>query len=87
VRDRFITLDSKLYRYVVAHGHNDDPILQELAEETARLGGISGMQISPEQGTLMTILARAIGNRGGSMEPMLDLSRSIGKEAASGRSD
>src|SRR5260370_21540346 len=62
-RDRFITLDSKLYRYVVAHGHNDDPVLDELADETARLGPIGGMQISPEQGTLMTILARAIGAR------------------------
>jgi caffeoyl-CoA O-methyltransferase len=62
-RDRFITLDSKLYRYVVAHGQNDDPVLQELADETARLGPIGGMQISPEQGTLMTILARAIGAR------------------------
>ena len=62
-RDRFITLDSKLYRYVVAHGQNDDPVLQELAVETARLGPVGGMQISPEQGTLMTILARAIGAR------------------------
>jgi caffeoyl-CoA O-methyltransferase len=62
-RDRFITLDSKLYRYVVAHGHNDDPVLEELADETARLGPIGGMQISPEQGTLMTILARTIGAR------------------------
>src|SRR6266849_4243515 len=62
-RDRFITLDSKLYRYVVAHGHNDDPVLEELADETARLGPIGGMQISPEQGTLMTSLARAIGAR------------------------
>src|SRR5216683_7612527 len=62
-RDRFITLDSKLYRYVVAHGHNDDPVLDELANETARLGPIGGMQISPEQGTLMTILARTIGAR------------------------
>jgi caffeoyl-CoA O-methyltransferase len=62
-RDRFITLDSKLYRYVVAHGQNDDPVLQELADETARLGPIGGMQISPEQGTLMTILARTSGAR------------------------
>src|SRR5260370_20997524 len=62
-RDRFMTLDSKLYRYVVAHGHNDDPVLEELADETARLGPIGGMQISPEQGTLMTILARTSGAR------------------------
>jgi predicted O-methyltransferase YrrM len=62
-RDRFLTLDSKLYRYVVAHGHNDDPVLRELAEETAQLGPLAGMQISPEQGALMTILARLNGAR------------------------
>jgi len=61
---KYITLDGPLYDYVVKHGHNSDPILNELAAETAKtLGGISVMQISPEQGTLMTILARAVGAR------------------------
>src|SRR5690349_9304690 len=61
---KFITLDQKLYNYVVSHGHNSDPLLEELAEETARkLGRISMMQIAPEQGTLMMMLARAIGAR------------------------
>ncbi len=61
---KFIALDGPLYDYVVKHGHNADPILNELAAETAsKLGRISMMQISPEQGTLMTILARAIGAR------------------------
>jgi caffeoyl-CoA O-methyltransferase len=61
---KFITLNAKLYDYVVAHGHNSDPLLRELAEETARqLGGVSMMQIAPEQGTLMGILARAINAR------------------------
>ncbi len=61
---KYITLDRPLYDYVVKHGHNSDPILKELAAETAKtLGGISVMQISPEQGTLMTILARAVGAR------------------------
>jgi caffeoyl-CoA O-methyltransferase len=61
---KFITLDQGLYDYVVSHGHNGDPLLRELAEETAKkLGRISMMQIAPEQGTLMTMLARAIGAR------------------------
>jgi caffeoyl-CoA O-methyltransferase len=48
----------------VSHGHNSDPLLRELAEETARrLGHISLMQIAPEQGKLMTMLARAISAR------------------------
>jgi caffeoyl-CoA O-methyltransferase len=39
-------------------------LLAELAEETAsRLGGVAMMQISPEQGTFMTMLARATGAR------------------------
>lgn len=61
---KFIKLDAKLYDYVVAHGHNGDRLLGELAAETARkLGRISGMQIAPEQGTFMNLLALAIGAR------------------------
>ncbi|MBF6559907.1 MAG: O-methyltransferase [Candidatus Binataceae bacterium] len=61
---KFIALDGRLYDYLVAHGHNTDPLLRELAAETrAKLGRVSGMQIAPEQGTFMTILARAIGVR------------------------
>ena len=61
---KFISLDQRLYDYVVAHGNNADALLDELAAETAtRLGRISGMQIAPEQGTFMGMLARAIGAR------------------------
>lgn len=61
---KFITLDSNLYDYMLAHGRNGDPLLNELAEETRRkLGRRAGMQIAPEQGTFMTLLARAIGTR------------------------
>ena len=59
--EKFLHLDQKLYDYVIAHGHNGDPILRELAEETRNLGRIAGMQIAPEQGTLMGLLACAIG--------------------------
>lgn len=58
---KFISLTEPLYDYLVAHGHNGDPILAELARETADLGPVAMMQIAPEQGTLMSILAGAIG--------------------------
>ena len=59
--DKFTKITPELYAYLVAHGNNSDPILRELAAETAELGGISMMQIADEQGTFMGILARAIG--------------------------
>jgi len=58
---KFIPMSEPLYDYLVAHGHNGDPILAELARETEALGPIALMQIAPEQGTLMSILVRAIG--------------------------
>jgi predicted O-methyltransferase YrrM len=60
---KFIALTPKLYDYLIAHGHNGDPIRAELAAETAKLGWISSMQIAAEQGTFMAILAAAIGAR------------------------
>jgi len=60
---KFTHLTNELYDYVVAHGHNADPLLRDLADETAQLGWISAMQIAPEQGTLMGLLASAIGAR------------------------
>jgi len=59
--DKFLHLNQQLYDYVIAHGHNGDPILRDLAEETRALGRIAGMQIAPEQGTLMGMLVRALG--------------------------
>lgn len=53
-----------LYAYMVAHGHNGDPILADLALATMeRAGEWSIMQIAPEQGTLMEILVRVSGAR------------------------
>ncbi len=55
IEGKFVTLDARLYDYVVAHGHNADPVLAALADETAaKLGRVAGMQIAPEQGTLIT---------------------------------
>jgi len=59
--DKFLQLTQPLYDYVIAHGHNGDTIMRELAEETRKLGRIAGMQIAPEQGALMGTLVRAIG--------------------------
>jgi caffeoyl-CoA O-methyltransferase len=60
---KFTSLNPALYDYLVAHGHNADPVLGELAAETEKLGPISMMQIAAEQGTLLSLLVRAIGAR------------------------
>jgi|SRR5690242_11175628 predicted O-methyltransferase YrrM len=61
---KFVALDGRLYDYLLAHGHNEDPVLRELIAETQnRLGRRAGMQIAPEQGRLMTLLAQALGAR------------------------
>jgi predicted O-methyltransferase YrrM len=61
--NKYVKLTPDLYDYLIAHGHNGDPIRRDLSEETARLGPISQMEIAPEQGTLMALLAGAIGAR------------------------
>src|SRR5262245_38764906 len=50
-----------LHEYLVAHGAPPDEVARALIEETAKLGGISVMQIAPEQGAFMTWLARTLG--------------------------
>jgi len=55
-------LSEELQAYVEAHSTPPDEILRELAAETAsRFGEDAGMQIGPEQGAFMTILARLVG--------------------------
>jgi caffeoyl-CoA O-methyltransferase len=56
-------LSPEVHRYLVAHGTPPDAIQQALIEETAGLGGIAMMQIAPEQGAFMTLLARVVGAR------------------------
>jgi caffeoyl-CoA O-methyltransferase len=55
------TLSPELHAYVVAHGTPPDQHQQDLIRETEALGPVSGMQIAPEQGALMTVLARLVG--------------------------
>jgi caffeoyl-CoA O-methyltransferase len=62
-RPKFTRLDAGLYAYLDAHRTADDEILRELAQETARLGERAGMQIAPDQGTLLRLLVAACGAR------------------------
>lgn len=57
------SLSSEVHAYLVEHGTPPDAVQQELIEETKKLGGISLMQIAPEQGAFMTVFARLIGAR------------------------
>lgn len=55
-------LSEALHGYLVEHGTPPDTILRELAEETVeRVGAMSMMQVAPEQGAFMTLIARLIG--------------------------
>jgi caffeoyl-CoA O-methyltransferase len=60
---KFTALTPDLYDYLAAHGHNSDPVRDELIAETEKLGPISLMQIAPEQGTLLNLLVRITGTR------------------------
>jgi caffeoyl-CoA O-methyltransferase len=53
----------EVHAYLVEHGTPPDPLQRELIEETRRLGGISIMQVAPEQGAFLTLFTRAIGAR------------------------
>ena len=56
-------LSPALHAYLVAHGSPPDAVQEELIRETRGLGGIARMQIAPEQGAFMTLLARLLGAR------------------------
>jgi len=52
-------LSQELHEYAEAHSTRPEAVLRELAAETAaRFGNDAGMQIGPDQGTFMTLLAR-----------------------------
>jgi caffeoyl-CoA O-methyltransferase len=57
------SLSPELHDYVVAHGTPPDEHQLALIAETQELGGVSRMQIAPEQGAFMTLLARLVGAR------------------------
>lgn len=49
--------------YLVAHSSPPDELVQRLLAETAALGDIKRMQISPDEGAFLTIVARLVGAR------------------------
>lgn len=60
---RAFTLSEPLHDYIVDHSFDPDPVLAGLAQRTAELGDVAGMQIGPEQGALLTTLTHAVGAR------------------------
>jgi caffeoyl-CoA O-methyltransferase len=61
-RPKSFFLSPEIHEYVVAHGAEPDEVQRALIEETAQLP-MAGMQISPEQGTFMTLITRLVGAR------------------------
>ena len=59
---RTIDLTDTLYDYVLQVSSREPEILKRLRTETARLP-MAGMQIAPEQGQFMALLARLVGAR------------------------
>lgn len=61
---RTLDVTSELQSYAVEHGsYPVDQVLRDLHDETEKLGAVSGMQIGPDQGQLLTFLARLVGAR------------------------
>ena len=63
MHEKFTALTPALYEYLVAHNPEPDPVLRDLAAETAALGPVSLMQVSVEQGAFLTLLGRLMGAR------------------------
>ncbi len=60
---KFTAMTPQLHDYVKRLCVPADPLLQRLVEETAALGQVARMQIAPDEGILLQLLARMIGTR------------------------
>ena len=60
--DKFTAMTPELHAYVLEHTREDD-VLARLRAETESATDLAIMQIAPDQGALMALLARAIGAR------------------------
>lgn len=63
VSPKSFLLTDELAAYLVDHGTPPDEHQLRLMADTAELGGVAGMQVSPEQGALLTLLTRIAGAR------------------------
>lgn len=59
---RSLDLSNALYDYLIANSLRDDPVMARLREETAALP-LGRMQVAPEQGQFMALLAELTGTR------------------------
>ena len=57
---RSFFLEDELLDYIISHSTPADQVQEALIEETAELGWVSRMQISVDQGNLLTMLVKAI---------------------------
>jgi caffeoyl-CoA O-methyltransferase len=61
---RTLSVTPELLAYAVEHGTwTHDDVLDDLQAETRKLGRAAGMQIGPDEGQLLTFLARLVGAR------------------------
>jgi caffeoyl-CoA O-methyltransferase len=58
-----VAVTPEVHEYLVAHGTPPDAVQRALIAATDALGAISGMQIAPEQGALMTLLTKLVDAR------------------------
>lgn len=63
VERKFTPLTDELHDYVVDLGAREDAILARIREQAAAMGDVSKMQVAPDQGALLTMLARLTGAR------------------------
>ena len=59
---RVLTVDDRLYDYLIAHSAPEHPVLTALREETKKQP-YAGMQIGADQGAFMALLVKLIGAR------------------------
>lgn len=81
-----IGLSGNVLSYYQAHAYNEPAILADLrSETTAKLGGNAAMQIAPEQGAFMGIIAGAMNARAileiGTFTGYSSLAMALGSEA------
>ena len=58
-----VFLPEALADYAAAHSTPADAVLDALVARTRQLGSVAGMQVSPDQGTFLTLLTRLVGAR------------------------